>query len=309
MNRSTVRASSWISRRSAVSSLVGVLFVLTSVLVNVDGEPAVRGATVGPDFHSLVTLLDGRPVHVVNLTRATEANVDTLVELANNSTVSQMPDKYLASPPPDDGDFDAGDYIVVTSYGLYWLNNQCRGGLLTGMWPLKNTGRSQDPGLMFANIANGFEWAPNELLPGSEGQRMESAEDCPSSPSVIPSVGGEYVLAVPLGGVDASTVCGAGTFAIGPGTNDQPVTGTYDRVRGDMHSFRFTGTLGQEDVGDTARCGGPDRPNFAIEDLRGQCRASAIHSLLRFLGRRRDHHGLQRHVGPEAGGDDNFPPP
>ena len=212
-----------------------------------------------------LTLPDGRTVHVVNLSDATTPNADRLVELANNSTVSQVPNEYLSSPPPHDGDFDDGDDIVITDAGLYWLSLHCRGGFLTGMWPLRDLG--SDFG--FSNVANSSGWAPNELLPGSEGDQIEPAEDCPSSPSVIPSVGGEYFLAVPLGGQDAASTCGQGTFAAGPGTNDRPVVGTDDVVSGHAHSFSFSGTAGQEFVGDTSTCGGVGTPNVVMEDCAG----------------------------------------
>ena len=238
---------------------------------NASGAGAGAGADVGtgPDVHSTLTLLDGRTVNVVDLSDATQSNADMLVQLANNSTVTQAPNLYLSSPPPNNGDFDTGDDIVITNDGLYWLSLHCRGGLLTGMWPLRDLGSAQHPTLAFSNVANGDDWAPNEFLPGSEGEQLEPGEDCPSAPTIIPSVGGEYFLAVPLGGQDASTTCGQGTFAVGPGTNDWPVVGADDIVSGHRHSFSFSGTAGQEFVGDTSTCGGAGRPNFAMEDCTG----------------------------------------
>ena len=257
--------------RKARRSVAG-LSVLASAVVVV--SPLVHQATssaagTGPDVHHPLTLPDGRTVDVVNLSDATASNADRLVQLANNSTVSQDPDKYLSGPPPHDGDFDDGDDIVITDAGLYWLSLHCRGGFLTGMWPLRNLGSAQRPDFEFANVANSSGWAPNELLPGSEGDQVEPAEDCPSSPSVIPSVGGEYFLAVPLGGQDAAATCGQGTFAAGPGSNDWPVVGMDDVVSGHTHSFSFSGTAGQEFVGDTSTCGAAGSPNFVMKDCTG----------------------------------------
>ena len=247
-------------------SILASAIVVLSPLVHPSTSSA---AATGPDIHYPLTLPGGRTVHVVNLSDATTSNADRLVQLADNSTVSQVPKEYLSSPPPRRGDFDDGDDIVVTDAGLYWLSLHCRGGFLTGMWPLRNVGSAQRLDFDFSNVANASDWAPNELLPGSEGDQVEPAEDCPSSPSVTPSVGGEYFLAVPLGGQDATATCGQGTFAAGPGSNDSPVVGTDDVVNGHAHSFSFSGTAGQEFVGDTTTCGAVGSPNFAMEDCTG----------------------------------------
>lgn len=248
------------------------LSILASVMVGlstlVPQSDAFSDGT-GPDVHYPLTLLDGRTVYITNLSGATMSSAEMLVQLANNSTVSQTPNQYLSSPPPGDGDFDNGDDIVITDDGLYWLSRHCRGGFLTGMWPLRNAGSERHPAFTFSNIANASEWAPNELLPGSEGDQFIPGQDCPSSPTIVPAVGGEYFLAVPLGGQDASTTCGQGTFAAGPGSNDWPVVGIEDSVRGHEHSFSFSGTAGQEFVGDTSACGAVGSPNFALEDCTG----------------------------------------
>ena len=250
----------------AVLSILASAVVVLSPVVPQSGSYA---DTSRPDVHYPFTLLDGQIVHVSNLSNASMSNADLLVQLANNSTVSQAPDQYLSSPPPGAGDFDDGDDIVITDDGLYWLSLHCRGGFLTGMWPLHNVGSEQRPDFTFSNSANASDWAPNELLPGSEGVPLEPGQDCPSSPTIVPAVGGEYFLAVPLGGQDASTTCGRGTFAAGPGTNDWPVAGTDDVVHGHRHSFIFSGTAGQEFVGDTSACGAAGSPNFALEDCTG----------------------------------------
>ena len=231
--------------------------------------PTAPAASTGPDAHFSYRLDDGADVDVVNLSRASRADAGTLVQLADNSTVTQAPDRYLVDPPPDGGLFDDHDLIVITDDGLYWLSVHCRGGFLTGMWPLRDTTRA--PGTYgFANIANGDGWAPNELLPGSEGHQVDAGENCPAAPSVVPAVGGEYTLAVPLGGTDASTTCEEGAFAAASGANGQPVAvATDDEVEGSRHEFTFAGVLGQEFAGDTPECGGPGVPNDALEDCVG----------------------------------------
>jgi hypothetical protein len=158
---------------------------------------------------------------------------------------------------------------VITDDGLYWLSLHCRAGFLTGMWPLSKHTAAGRTDLELSNVANTSGWAPNELLPGSEGEPLVPGQDCPSSPTIVPAVGGAYFLAVPLGGVDASTTCGQGTFAAGPGSNDAPVIGTHEVVHGDAHSFSFSGTAGQEFVGDTSACGAAGSPNFALDDCAG----------------------------------------
>ncbi len=261
-----------------VPRLLSLLAPVAAVLVPAAPTGAAVAAPahqVGPDAHFPLTLLDGRTVYVVNLSRATMENAAALVQTANDSTVTQAPARYVAGPPPGGGDFDNGDEVIITEDGLYWLSLHCRAGFLTGMWPLTHHTSGGHTDFAFSNVANTSGWAPNELLPGSEGDPQVPGQDCPSSPTIVPAVGGTYFLAVPLGGVDASTTCGHGTFAAGPGSNDWPVIGADEVVHGHTHSFSFSGTAGQEFVGDTSGCGAVGSPNFAL----GDCAGNVVHLL------------------------------
>ena len=129
---------------------------------------------------------------------------------------------------------------MVTQYGVYWLDIERRGGLLSGAWPIVST----PTGPKFQYMPYGDEWEPNELLPGSD----------PSNASVYATGQGLNVLAV--GGVDGSCTPGQGTFVIensdvcGYVNNGVKVNMTTGIDRAGEHTYSFTGTLYQEGTND-----------------------------------------------------------
>lgn len=81
------------------------------------------------------------------------------------------------------------DYIVITQNALYWFDFSAAsylgdpnpvlpnggGGQLRGVWPLKlETGNDLNL-LNFRNIRNANNWAPNQLLPGANGNNLQGS--------------------------------------------------------------------------------------------------------------------------------------
>lgn len=179
-------------------------------------------------------------VIVDNLSTYTDNAAADLTRRANVSMATQNP----VANPSARGQMSNGDRIVVTNFGLYWLDIKDRGGLLTGMWPLKaTTGSSAD----FANKVNDNGWAPNHFAPGSDGGTISPAR---------PYDTGQSVNVLPTGGADASCTPGKGTFIISNSANCNyphgPVNSTLAAVSANgIRKYTFSGTLYQEGTGST----------------------------------------------------------
>ncbi|HWD71856.1 MAG TPA: hypothetical protein VG779_04955 [Actinomycetota bacterium] len=173
----------------------------------------------------------------------TQVAVDNLSEYPDSRVgfLVQMADRGMATTDPlhNDvaGEMQSGDRVVVTDYGIYWLDVSRRGGLLSGMWALQP---ASSTGADFQYVANGVEWSPNEFLPGADGSNARSYD------------AGQGVNVIPTGGSDGSCIPGKGTFIIRNSNNcgvaDKPAILTLDTtsVSGYDHLYTFAGALYQE---------------------------------------------------------------
>lgn len=107
-----------------------------------------------------------------------------LARLADRSTATRDPQNIAA-----DGWMRGPDLVIITEKLLIWvcfsgniegLTNG-GGGFVRGVWPLTRT----DGELTFKNTVNEHDWAPNEFLPGSGGERRVQG----SGTSFLMSVG------------------------------------------------------------------------------------------------------------------------
>jgi len=163
------------------------------------------------------------------------------------TTLVQLADRGMDTQDPQDndvpGEMHAGDLVVVTEYGLYWIDATTRGGLLSGEWPLYD----YRTGINFRYIVGSHNWAPNLLLPGSNGSNAAADEGDE----------GLGIRVIPEGGRDATTATGEGTF-------DPHGVAILRSTKNDAYeiAFTFQGTLTQEyngtstlidDMGDTTQ--------------------------------------------------------
>ncbi|HEY4938302.1 MAG TPA: hypothetical protein VIJ69_04695, partial [Actinomycetota bacterium] len=153
----------------------------------------------------------------------------------------QMADRGMATTDPLHnnvaGEMESDDRVVVTHYGIYWLDVKRRGGLLSGMWALKP---SSSTGADFQYVANTFQWSPNEFLPGADGSNARIYD------------AGQGVNVLGTGASDGSCVAGKGTFIIRNSNNcgiaNSPALLTLNvtSVSGYDHLYTFAGALYQE---------------------------------------------------------------
>jgi len=173
----------------------------------------------------------------------TQVTVDNLSDYPDPRVgfLVQMADRGMATTDPLDndvaGEMQSGDRVVVTHYGIYWLDVARRGGLLSGMWGLQP---ASSTGADFQYVANAFQWSPNEFLPGADGSNARSYD------------AGQGVNVIGTGGSDGSCVPGKGTFIIRNSNNcgiaDNPAILTLNvtSVSGYDHLYTFAGALYQE---------------------------------------------------------------
>jgi hypothetical protein len=209
-------------RMALAMSTVAVM--LGSVLT---GTPQPAGAD-----SSFTVQLATTQIAVDNLSGYPDARVGFLV---------QMADRGMATTDPlhDDvaGEMQNGDRVVVTRYGIYWLDVQRRGGLLSGMWALRP---DSSTGADFQYVANAFEWSPNVLLPGADGSNARVYD------------AGQGLNVIGTGGSDGSCVAGKGTFIIrnsnncGVANSPALLTLNVTSVSGYDHVYSFAGALYQE---------------------------------------------------------------
>jgi len=149
-----------------------------------------------------------------------------------------MADRGMATTDPLHnnvaGEIGSGDRVVVTHYGIYWLDVQRRGGLLSGMWALRP---DSSTGADFQYVANGFQWSPNQFLPGAEGSNARIY------------YAGQGVNVIATGASDGSCVPDKGTFIIRNSNNcgvaNSPALLTLNviSVSGHDHLYTFAGAL------------------------------------------------------------------
>ena len=112
-----------------------VALILGSTLI---AAPRRAGAN-----SSFTVQLATTQVTVDNLSDYPDARVGFLVQMADRGMATTDPLHNNAA-----GEMQSDDRVVVTHYGIYWLDVQRRGGLLSGMWALRpdsstgGTGRS-----------------------------------------------------------------------------------------------------------------------------------------------------------------------
>ncbi len=184
----------------------------------------------GGSSTSFTVSLAKTTVAVDNWSSYTQSQLSPLVQYADRGMATADPlHKRVA------GEMENGDRVVITQYGIYWLDIVRRGGLLSGVWPIVSTANGPN----FQYMPSGNEWEPNSLLPGATANN-----------SAIYDLGqGLNVLAT--GGVDGSCTAGVGTFVIGNSDNcgmaEGPLTSSFTTsTSGADHLYTFSGTLYQE---------------------------------------------------------------
>jgi hypothetical protein len=215
MRRLGVRKSLWIST---------VAVIIGSILIS-----APRPASANSSFK---VQLATTQIAVDNLSDYPDARVGFLV---------QMADRGMATTDPLHnnvvGEMQSDDRVIVTHYGIYWLDVKRRGGLLSGMWALKP---SSSTGADFQYVANASQWSPNEFLPGADGSNARIYDT------------GQGVNVLGTGGSDGSCVPGKGTFIIRNSNNcgiaNSPALLTLNvtSTSGYDHLYTFGGALYQE---------------------------------------------------------------
>jgi hypothetical protein len=175
-------------------------------------------------------------VTVDNLSDYPDARVGFLVQMADRGMATTDPLHNNVA-----GEMESDDRVVVTHYGIYWLDVKRRGGLLSGMWALKP---SSSTGADFQYVANASQWSPNEFLPGAEGSNARIYD------------AGQGVNVLGTGASDGSCVPGKGTFIIRNSNNcgiaNSPALLTLNvtSVSGYDHLYTFGGALYQEGTQD-----------------------------------------------------------
>ena len=226
---------------------LGLMAALASVTAVTPGFVSEPASAQTPSIHDTSPLSNSASTSSFTVQlAAASVSVDNLSSYSNSQVTSlvQWADRGMATTNPlhndVSGEMETGDKVVVTQYGVFWLDIERRGGLLSGAWPIV----SASTGPKFQYMPYGNEWEPNELLPGSD----------PSNASVYATGQGLNVLAV--GGVDGSCTPGQGTFVIensdvcGYVNNGVKVNMTTGIDRSGEHTYSVTGTLYQEGTND-----------------------------------------------------------
>ncbi|MCW3045705.1 MAG: hypothetical protein JWL57_3863 [Actinobacteria bacterium] len=214
MRRLRVRKSLWIST---------VAMILGSMLIT-----APRPASANSSFN---VQLATTQVTVDNVSDYPDARVGFLVQMADRGMGTTDPSHNNVA-----GEMQSGDRVVVTHYGIYWLDIVRRGGLLSGMWALVP---SISTGADFQYVANANQWSPNEFLPGADGSNARIYDT------------GQGVNVLGTGGNDGSCIKGKGTFIIKNSfncgiANSHAHVSFSSSVAGYEHLYTLSGTLYQE---------------------------------------------------------------
>lgn len=186
-------------------------------------RPAVVGGCV---CASVVVQLRSTTVIADNLSQYPNSRITVLVQLADRGLVTQDPVNNNVA-----GLMHNSDRVIVTQYGMYWIDVANRSGMLGGMWGLKVDGSGN---ANFSYIVGSHNWGPNQLLPGSNGTANPNN-----------SVAGLGVRVLAVGGHDGTSDPGHGTFQI-QGANDQ--ASFTSLVQGYDHLYQFSGVLTQENA-------------------------------------------------------------
>jgi hypothetical protein len=151
-----------------------------------------------------------------NLTSYPRSRVQLMAQFADRGMATTDP---VGNTPC--GLMRAGDRIIATKTGLYWLNLHAHAGLLDGMWSMALDGSGQ---YNFAYIANTHNWSPNQLDPGSRG--FLNSDDN--------GVAGLQGLVLPTGHSDPDT------WVISKSSATLPIDGN---VQGSDHLYQVTGNM------------------------------------------------------------------
>lgn len=200
-------------------------------------RPKGSGGSTGPSF--TVSLAHGRSVQVDNWSDYSDSALTSLVQYADRGMATTDPVAVAAA-----GEMETGDRVVVTDYGIYWLDLMRRGGQLSGIWPISSTSGSTAPNFSYMPI--GQEWEPNELLPGSDPGGQSTTNNVYAS--------GQELLVIGYGTSNADGSCNAGygTFVMsasdvcGVAASGVAVTLSTANLSGGVHAYTVSGTLYQE---------------------------------------------------------------
>jgi len=196
------------------------------------GSPLITAPRPASASSSFKVQLATTQVTVDNLSDYPDTRVGFLVQMADRGMATTDPLHNNVA-----GEMQSDDRVVVTHYGIYWLDVKRRGGLLSGMWALKP---SSSTGADFQYVANASQWSPNEFLPGAEGSNARIYD------------AGQGINVIGTGGSDGSCVPGKGTFIIRNSNNcgiaNSPALLTLNviSVSGYDHLYTFGGALYQE---------------------------------------------------------------
>ena len=203
----------------AIAAVIGLELAKTQHKAPRAGSPT--GSTYRCQCRFFRAQLADQYVRVFNASNYSSPQLEDLIRIADRGMATHDPTTQDVA-----GQMHHGDLVVATRYALYWIDSTTRGGLIAGEWPLRPA-RSR-PAFSFVT---GRGWAPNLLLPGSDGTNVSGEE-------------GDAGLGVRLlasGGTDASVTPGRGTFdPIGPA-----LLVRFERS-GNEYSFTYSGELTQE---------------------------------------------------------------
>ena len=154
-------------KRSAMRQLHVRRFLGISTVALIFGSVLVRAPEPARANSSFTVQLATTQVAADNLSDYPDPRVGLLVQMADRGMATTDPLHNNVA-----GEMQSGDRVVVTDYGIYWLDVSRRGGLLSGMWALQP---SSSTGADFQYVANDVQWSPNEFLPGADGSNARSA--------------------------------------------------------------------------------------------------------------------------------------
>jgi hypothetical protein len=195
----------------------------TQVLLGAASSPPA-GAVGGCVCQSVNVPLATHNIIADNISSYPNSRITLLVQLADRGLVTQDPLGNNVA-----GLMNGSDRVIVTEYGMYWIDVANRSGLLGGMWPLEPNDGSGNAN--FAHVVNSHNWAPNDLLPGSRG-----------TPGPDNTVAGLGVRVLAAGAADdPHAPAGRGTFVIqGAADNFTSLVQGYD------HLYQFSGIMHQQ---------------------------------------------------------------
>ena len=198
-----------------------IVWILTTVAIL---QSAAQATCI---CHTIsVGLAGGRSVLTENISDYPDSRVSLIVSFADRGLVSQDPLHNTGAV----GLISSSDRVVVTHYGIYWIDIAKRSGLLGGMWPIAPDGSGN---ANFRYIVGTNNWGPNFLLPGSNGTLNPDN-----------TVDGFRVQILGDDGIDQPTApLGKGTFVI-HGSADQG--SLFTTIQGHDHLYQVNGPMVQQ---------------------------------------------------------------